>query len=723
MDRAGAFAAEIDGLSRLTAVSGQDAEEYLGAYRGLVETTALVGALPSRSVYEHLDLYRGLAGSGGGRPVELRALPAETSEAAADEFLGVVRRWASIDEDRAVVDVLDFGEGPSPWVLVDRSFDRQFGAVVATLSTDQRCDVIDEVAAALEVAHDEGFAHGHLDPINVRFAGDGSVAVDDWGLGRVLAVRNESPYVTPFTAPEELDDSIPAEGPAIDVYRLAGVAYTALAERVPCEADPEAILGGELAPASSLADLPSAVDPVFERGLSRAPADRPETPSAFARQLRDALGLGQGDAGAGAAAAGATGAAAAETPQGTDASGDQSAEADAAATGPAEGAGEGSDQPSQEGGQSEAAPQQSEEAGGPADGLGPGGQTDGQEAAAGQAAQAEDEPAALGEEEGYDRRTVLAAGGGLAALAAVGFGALQLLDGDDGASANQQALDRVPAEADAMVHGDLATLLADEAFVAAVDDQLATGDLETTLETVATETGIDFREAEDVTVFAAGQGGARAAAVFDPETSPDEIRATAAESGRLEREETYAGQPVYRIAAPEIGRTLTVGDLGTGEIAVGSRAAVESAIDRQQGDAEVVDGGVREGFAAADGGVAQSGFVVPEGVLEALDIEGVAAVLLDVEYGYAALPADADGALTVSLAAPSENEAGSLQQLFESLPVLLESSDAVDLPAGIDDQLRTALDDLSAETDGNVVTVTVPDGYLVLAVLLGYALS
>jgi len=302
---------------------------------------------------------------------------------------------------------------------------------------------------------------------------------------------------------------------------------------------------------------------------------------------------------------------------------------------------------------------------------------------------------------------------------------LQVLDGGDDGTGDQPPLERVPAEADAVAHGDLAALLADPAFQSAVDDQLTTqggAGLETMLDTFAAETGIDFREAEDVTVFAASEDGASAAAVFQPATSADEIRETAAESGRLQSEGEYGGQPLSVVSAPEFGRELVVGDLG-GEIALGSRAAVEAAIDRKRGEVDAVGGGVREGFAAAGEGVARGGFVIPEATLDALQIEGFSAVLLDVEYGYATLPEDADGELSLSLAAPSEGDADSLAQALNSLPTLLASGNIVTLPAGIDDQLLDALEGLSAEASGSVVEVTVPDGYLVVAVLLGYALS
>lgn len=340
-------------------------------------------------------------------------------------------------------------------------------------------------------------------------------------------------------------------------------------------------------------------------------------------------------------------------------------------------------------------------------------------------AQPEDQPAALNEEEEYDRRTILTAGAGLAALAALGFGALQLLGGDS-SGGDQTPLERVPANSDVVVHGSLAALLSDPAFRSAVDDQLTADggeDLGTMLDSFETGTGIDFRDAENMTVFAASENGASAGAIFEPSISPDRIRPTAEQSGRLVSESEYEGRPVSVVDSPEFGRTVVICDLGGGEIALGSRAAVEGAVDRKHGDAEPLSGGVREGFTAASDGVARSGFVIPEATLNALGVEGFTAILLDVEYGYAALPDGADGELRISLRAPSDGDADSLAQALDSLPTLLESGDVVTLPEGIDDSLLDALAGLSATASGQVVEVTIPDGYIVLAVLLGYALS
>jgi len=683
-----------------------------GAFEREIEGLAGLSAVSAPERYDQLTLYQGLLG--GSRPVEVRVLPEGSDPDAVDEFLGVADRWADISGQPAVVELLGSGEEPAPWVLVDGSYDRPLAAVAPGMGDSERCDAIDEIASALATASEAGFAHGHLQPADVRFRGDGSAAVDDWGIGRVLAVRTQQPYVTPYTAPEELDSSTPARGPAIDVYRLAAVAYFTFTGQPPHEADPAAIVEGQPAPPSSVTDLPASVDAVFERALSADPADRPESPWGFADQLREGLsgsdGSGAAAGAAGAAAAGAAGAAGAEAAE----QGGQPE--DAGAAGRPQNAGQ-AGQPT-EGQPSQAAQPRTEGQQPRTQGRPEGGRA----AAAGAGAQANEEPTPLDEEEGYDRRTVLAAGGGAAALAFVGVGAWRFLGDEDDQPSNQEPLERVPAGADAVAHGNLAALLSDPAFLGAVDGQLGgEGDLEMMLDSFATETGIDFREADDVTIFATGQGGATAAAVFRPTTSPEQIRETAADAGRLQAGSEYEGYPLYVIDAPELGRTLTVGDLG-GEIAIGSRSSVEGAIDRERGEIESVDGDVRDGFSRAGSGLAQGGFVIPQGAIDTLGLEGYTADLFSEVYGDAVLPEEAGGELQVTLEAPSSGDADSIAELLNQLPTLIEN-DVLELPPEIDDRLLDALTEVEAEASDTTVVATIPDGYLVAAVLVGYALS
>jgi eukaryotic-like serine/threonine-protein kinase len=103
--------------------------------------------------------------------------------------------------------------------------------------------LLDEIAAAVEAAHEEGIVHRDLKPQNVMLDPEGRVKVMDFGLALDLAVsesRRSGPVGTPaYWAPEQArGEPITA---AADVYSLGLIAYRLLAERSYRLADPAAL--------------------------------------------------------------------------------------------------------------------------------------------------------------------------------------------------------------------------------------------------------------------------------------------------------------------------------------------------------------------------------------------------------------------------------------------------------------------------------------------------
>jgi len=209
--------------------------------------------------------------------------------------------------------------------------------------------------------------------------------------------------------------------------------------------------------------------------------------------------------------------------------------------------------------------------------------------------------------------------GGAAAAGAVTF--TDVLD-----TGSPPAVDQVPGGVDVVVQVD-GEILTDE-----TTRRLSNGAAETTpggpetnvseaLSKFENETGLDtagFREA-----VAYGQmpdegfmGTSREAyggVIVHADWDNEAIIAEARNESTVElREETYNGQPIYRPATePEYGSATTYGELGDGQVVMGTEAAVEDAIDVTQGDAPALEGDLRAAYDATPDGLVEFASRVP----------------------------------------------------------------------------------------------------------------
>ncbi|SMO71882.1 carboxypeptidase regulatory-like domain-containing protein [Halorubrum cibi] len=231
-----------------------------------------------------------------GDAVAVRSLHGELPEDEYDRFDSLAAQWRNVSGRETVRTLADWGTDPEPWVAVEyapgeletlASGDSVEIALECDLAT--RADLLGDVCEAIRNYGRYGSTPYHLrigpEAVVFRDGPDGPTAVvGDWGISGLVS----DPPVTPYTAPEQLDDGNHA-GQQTDVYRLGALGYHLLSGSPPfVDADrslAEAIRNG-------VGDDPPEVSEDFRRVLSDAmaldPDDRQGGAYQFRRDLIDA---------------------------------------------------------------------------------------------------------------------------------------------------------------------------------------------------------------------------------------------------------------------------------------------------------------------------------------------------------------------------------------------------------------------------------------------------
>jgi serine/threonine protein kinase len=289
-----------------TGVPGRVAESRrLGHPGDVIEPGTTIGAFR----------VEGLLGKGGmasvfravqvrlDRPVALKVLnPALAADEKFFERFKIEGINAARLDHANIVPIYEAGEDQGYAFLAMKLIDGEsFSSVISrhrVLPPDETVRVLTDVSRALDYAHGRGFVHRDVKPANILIDRAGHVFLSDFGLSKDMGSRGITATgqwmgTAEYMAPEQ------AAGRTIDfradLYALGCVAYECLTGDPPFLADsPLAVMMAHAnadIPSATMrnSSLPSGVDLVIHRSMSKDPDDRYPAALALVDSLQAAV--------------------------------------------------------------------------------------------------------------------------------------------------------------------------------------------------------------------------------------------------------------------------------------------------------------------------------------------------------------------------------------------------------------------------------------------------
>jgi serine/threonine-protein kinase len=205
-----------------------------------------------------------------------------------------------------IVKLYDFGQFDGAYYMVMEYIDgpnlRDFLQLHAPLPVETAVALIEDIAEALDYAHEQGLVHRDIKPSNVMVQ-TGSITgqqaiLTDFGIVKIMGgntglTRTGLVGTVDYMAPEQIKDAKDVDGRA-DLYSLGVMAYELLTGQRPFPAsNPGAVLIAHLQqpppdPTHLRPDLPPQIAAVILRLLAKEPDHRYATARLFLNDLRQA---------------------------------------------------------------------------------------------------------------------------------------------------------------------------------------------------------------------------------------------------------------------------------------------------------------------------------------------------------------------------------------------------------------------------------------------------
>lgn len=225
------------------------------------------------------------------QPDQRGTLPAETVR----RFLNEAETWKKLDNHDHIVDVVDWGSQPLPWIAMEYMNGGDLQSRAGELPFDQAVWTAVSISKAIRHAHNRGVRHYDLKPENVLFRSVTGTYWDipkvaDWGLAeQALQSGSVETGMTPaYAAPEQLFDEYGVPDHQTDIYQLGLLYYELFTGVHPYDGDMTQIHSNTVTPPSEIrSDIPAELDSVLLPAIQTEPAERYEDILDLRRALND----------------------------------------------------------------------------------------------------------------------------------------------------------------------------------------------------------------------------------------------------------------------------------------------------------------------------------------------------------------------------------------------------------------------------------------------------
>jgi len=234
------------------------------------------------------------------KTVSLRGHDAEAEKEYRARFLNEAQAAGRLHHPGivAVFDVGEDSESGDPYIVLEYVAGEALNRVLARehkLPLARALQIAEEVARALDYAHEEGVTHRDIKPGNIMVSEVGHAKIADFGIAKLNLAHFTLPgrlLGTPaYMAPEQLTGE-GADGRS-DLFSLGVILYAMVTGHSPFQGDSATtvcfkVANREPVPASALdLELPRVLDAVIGRAMAKDPAKRYQHGAEFADDLAE----------------------------------------------------------------------------------------------------------------------------------------------------------------------------------------------------------------------------------------------------------------------------------------------------------------------------------------------------------------------------------------------------------------------------------------------------